>query len=75
MSTHITYPQRLIMDVIRDYLTVRGEGPTVRDIGALVGLSSTSSVAYHLRQLETKGMLHRTGHGWRSVQIGPAPSR
>ncbi|MFD3415875.1 LexA family transcriptional regulator [Streptomyces cyaneofuscatus] len=47
-----------------------GQGPTVRQIGARVGLSSTSSVAYQLGQLEGRGLISRTGRGWNSCRIG-----
>ncbi|WP_324606918.1 hypothetical protein [Streptomyces griseus] len=39
----------------------RGHGPTVREIGERVGLSSTSSVAHQLGRLEARGLISRTG--------------
>ena len=40
-----------ILDFIRDFTADNGFAPSVREIGAAVGLSSTASVTYHLRQL------------------------
>ncbi|WP_127354375.1 LexA family protein [Actinacidiphila soli] len=48
----------------------RGEGPTIREIGKQVGLSSTSSVLHQLRKLEEEGAISRTEQGWRSTRPG-----
>ncbi|TXL83651.1 hypothetical protein [Streptomyces sp. IB2014 016-6] len=37
-----------ILRVIRSWIADHGEGPSLRQIGDLVGLSSTASVAYQL---------------------------
>ncbi|QKW48124.1 hypothetical protein HUT09_36820 (plasmid) [Streptomyces microflavus] len=58
------------MRLIRSWIIEHGEGPTIRQIGELVGLSSTSSVAYQLGQLEGRGLISRTGRGWNSCRIG-----
>ncbi|MFB6428482.1 hypothetical protein ACFCXC_31710 [Streptomyces microflavus] len=45
-------------------------------IGASIGLSSTSSVAYQLAQLEERGLISRTGRDWSSCQLeSPKPPR
>jgi repressor LexA len=41
----------------------------VREIGAAVGLRSTSSVAYHLDALERQGLLRRDANAPRAVDI------
>ncbi|MFD5791021.1 hypothetical protein [Streptomyces sp. NBC_01789] len=48
-----------------------GEGPSARQIGARVGLASTSSVAYHLVRLEELGLISRTGRHWRTRRLNP----
>jgi repressor LexA len=67
--------QRQILGVIRESVRVRGYPPTVREICALVGLSSTSSVAHHLDALERQGLLRRDGGGSRAVDVRPPGSR
>ncbi|MBK5993332.1 hypothetical protein JHN53_17120 [Streptomyces sp. MBT58] len=62
--------QEAILRLIRSWIIEHGEGPTVRQIGARVGLSSTSSVAYQLGQLEARGLISRTGRGWNSCRMG-----
>ncbi|MFB7049776.1 LexA family protein [Streptomyces microflavus] len=63
--------QEAIMRLIRSWITEHGEGPTIRQIGASVGLSSTSSVAYQLGQLEERGVISRTGRDWSSCCLAP----
>ena len=50
-----------ILDFIRDFTAENGFAPSVREIGAAVGLRSTASVTYHLRQLQDKGLLQSAG--------------
>lgn len=48
---------QLILDFVESFIQENGYAPSVREIGAAVGLSSTASVTYHLQQLQEKGML------------------
>ncbi|WP_331762319.1 hypothetical protein OG524_36645 (plasmid) [Streptomyces sp. NBC_01520] len=59
-----------ILRAIRDWIAECGEGPSTRQIGHRVGLSSSSSVAYQLGRLETLGYISRTGSRWRSCRLG-----
>ena len=43
-----------ILDFIRDFTAENGFAPSIREIGNAVGLQSTASVSYHLRQLQAK---------------------
>ncbi|MFB6426400.1 LexA family protein [Streptomyces microflavus] len=63
--------QEAIMRLVRSWIIEHGEGPTIRQIGARVGLSSTSSVAYQLAQLEKQGLISRTGCDWSSCRLEP----
>lgn len=44
-----------IYDTIRDYISANGYPPTVREIGSLVGLKSSSVVHYYLLKIRDKG--------------------
>lgn len=46
-----------ILDFVNEFTREHGFAPSVREIGAAVGLSSTASVSYHLQQLQEKGLL------------------
>ena len=47
----------LILDYVNSFVQENGYAPSVREIGAAVGLRSTASVSYHLQQLQSKGAL------------------
>lgn len=46
-----------ILEFVNEFMRQNGYAPSVREIGAAVGLSSTASVSYQLRQLQEKGLL------------------
>lgn len=66
----LTDRQVQILRVIRNWIADHGEGPSIRQIGERVGLSSTSSVAYQLGRLEDRRLISRTGRRWRSCHLG-----
>ena len=51
----------LIMDYVNQFLEENGYAPSVREIGAAVGLRSTASVSYHLQALQEKGLIQAPG--------------
>ncbi|HEY6739360.1 MAG TPA: transcriptional repressor LexA [Actinopolymorphaceae bacterium] len=57
--TGLTPRQRRVLEVIRDSIERRGYPPAMREIGAAVGLTSSSSVAHQLKGLEQKGFIRR----------------
>ncbi|MCI3220864.1 LexA family transcriptional regulator [Streptomyces sp. NP-1717] len=65
-----TERQVQILRAIRGWIAEHGEGPSVREISALVGLSSTASVAYQLGRMEDLGMISRSARRWHSVRLG-----
>ena len=50
-----------IVQFVREFTQEHGFAPSIREIGAAVGLRSTASVSYHLQQLQEKGMLVSNG--------------
>ncbi len=46
-----------IMEFVNQFVQENGYAPSVREIGAAVGLRSTASVSYHITQLQKKGYL------------------
>lgn len=65
----LTERQRRILDMIREAVLERGYPPSIREIGDAVGLNSTSSVAYQLKELERKGFLRRDPKKPRAVDV------
>ena len=64
----ITRRQRDTLDFIEAYVAEKRYPPTVRDICAGLGLSSSQTVHAHLRKLEEKGLI-RLGRAHRSLQL------
>lgn len=50
-----------ILSFVNEFVQENGFAPSVREIGAAVGLRSTASVSYHLNQLQEKGLLQSPG--------------
>jgi repressor LexA len=55
----LTQRQQMVLDYIRQSIADRGYPPTLREIGARMGIRSTNGVNDHLRALERKGYLTR----------------
>lgn len=67
----LTPRQRRVLEVIQASVSGRGYPPSMREIGEAVGLTSVSSVSHQLRQLQTKGYLHRDPNRPRAVDVRP----
>lgn len=61
--------QQAVYDYIRAFIQERAFPPTVREIGAAVGLKSTSSVHSHLKGLADKGYIHLNPSKQRSITL------
>ena len=67
----ISAKQLNILDCIYKAIDSNGYPPTVREIGAEVGLASTSTVHGHLSRLEGKGYLVRDASKTRALELTP----
>jgi repressor LexA len=65
----VTERQRAILDYLRGFVEEHGYPPTVREIGAAVGLRSPSTVHAHLAQLERAGLLRRDPTKPRALEL------
>ncbi|MFF1562024.1 hypothetical protein ACFVY1_00590 [Streptomyces sp. NPDC058293] len=70
MIDYLTERQERIVRYIREWVAETGEYPTIREIGAGVGLSSPSSVLYQLRRMEARGVVVRDDGRQRSYRLG-----
>ncbi|HET8602662.1 MAG TPA: transcriptional repressor LexA [Marmoricola sp.] len=68
-TTGLTPRQQRILNVLRESIEKRGYPPSIREIGDLVGLASSSSVAHQLRVLEQKGFIRRDPNRPRAVEV------
>lgn len=58
-----------ILNVIVDYIKQNGYAPSVREIGKIVGLKSTSTVHTYLKSLESKGFIERKENFPRALRV------
>lgn len=65
----LTSRQVGVLDCIRRSVEDRGYPPSMREIGAAVGLSSPSSVKHQLTTLESKGFLRRDPNRPRAIEV------
>lgn len=65
----LTKRQRDVYELIRDKITNRGYGPTVREIGAHFEISSPNGVMCHLKALEKKGLIRRSPNKSRAIEL------
>ncbi len=65
----LTHRQRQILAAISDSISANGYPPTLREIGATVGLSSASSVNHQLAILSAKGYIRRVAGLNRALTI------
>ncbi len=73
MSESLSKRQQQVYDFIENYVMNKGYGPTVREIGEAVNLSSPSTVHVHLKTLEDKGYIVRDPLKSRSIALAHKP--
>jgi repressor LexA len=61
--------QERIINFVTEFLSDKGYPPTIRDIAAGCGISSTSVVAYNLNKLEQAGYIRRHGEISRGIKF------
>ncbi len=68
-SNELTERQQRVYEVIREKINSRGYGPTVREIGEILNISSPNGVMCHLRALERKGKISRAANKSRAIEL------
>ncbi len=74
MRDRLTERQNQVYEFLRDYSRRNGRPPTIKEIGASLGVRSTNGVHKMLVVLETKGYITRTPNEARGIQIVGATS-
>ena len=73
MARGLTNRQREVLTHIRAALERTGRPPTLRELGARLGIRSTNGVRDHLEALVAKGYLARDPHSARGLRLLQAP--
>ena len=61
--------QKSILDVIKKFIAENGFPPTVREIGARVGLSSSATTYFHLKKLTENGYIKQDPSKNRTIEL------
>jgi repressor LexA len=69
MGARLSPLEQKIYGYIRGYLLRHGQGPTLPEIGAALGLSSKGSLHRYVQGLIHKGVLERPERSWRSLRV------
>ncbi len=69
MSGNLSKRQGEILKYIKSCIIKKGYPPSVREIGAAVGLSSSSSVHSNLEALEKKGYIRKSPNKSRTIEV------
>lgn len=72
---NLTPKQQKIYDFIQSFTAEHGYPPSVREIGAAMGLKSPSTVHFHLKGLEEAGMIIKAEGKTRAITLPVAPRR
>lgn len=70
----LTERQLAVLEFIQSHQARFGYPPTIREIGEQLGIKSTNGVNDHLKALERKGMLSRTGSKSRAMEVHSSSS-
>ena len=69
MKKDLTKKEKLVFDYLLKSINENGFAPSVRDIGADLGIKSTSSVHLYLHNLEAKGFIEQDANKKRTLRI------
>jgi len=72
MDDRLSKRQRRILEFLNEYIEENGYPPSIREIGAAAGISSTSVVSYNLRRMEEKGYISRDREVSRGLKLTSA---
>lgn len=70
----LTAKQQKIYDYIQTFSAEHGYPPSVREIGAAVGLKSPSTVHFHLKGLEEAGVIIKAEGKTRAITLPARPA-
>lgn len=71
ITPQLTARQQAVLEVLRQYTAEHGYPPTVREIGDVLGMASSSTVHSHLAALERAGIIERDPTKPRALRWGP----
>ena len=73
MKAKLTHKQQEVYDYILSFTNEYGYPPSVREIGAALGLKSPSTVHFHLKHLEEAGVIAKGAGKGRAIALTDSP--
>ena len=73
-SNRPTKKQREMLTFIENFIAGNGYGPSYREIKSGLGYNSVATVALHIDNLVAKGLLRKSEHRARSLELVDAPT-
>lgn len=64
-----------ILEYIQDYLSEYGYSPSMREIGASIGVKSVSTVHYYVEKLKNHGLLNKSSQQNRTISLDNRANR
>ena len=58
MSKGLTKRQKEVLNVIEGFIDTYGYSPTIRELGLILGISSTATIHTHLEKMKSKGYIN-----------------
>lgn len=65
----LTRKQTEVLDFLKKYIAGHGYPPSVREIGAALGMSSPATVQAHLNHLKEAGVIRNNGGKFRTIEL------
>lgn len=69
----LTKKEKKVYDAIVEYIGKNGYAPTLRELGIKVGINSTSTIYYIIKNLEVKGYIDAAQGKRRAITLKNAP--
>jgi repressor LexA len=70
---HLTKRQRQVYEYLKDHIRSRGYAPSIMEMAKEFGVTSSATVHKHLETLEKKGLIRKTGHLSRAIEVIEEP--
>ena len=68
-TVKLTEKQKNVLHTIEDFINKKGYSPTVRELGILLGLKSTSTVKGHIDRLVDSGYVEKEKDCPRTLRV------
>ena len=70
---HLTKRQRQVYEYLKDHIRLLGYAPSIMEMAKEFGVNSPATVHKHLGILEEKGLIRKTGHLSRAIEVMEEP--